>query len=222
MVPSFLQDNVSGEKRPVASKARTVSWLCVPYFCLEKYSTPSGLRASSHPMRTLLQARFALIQKDRDMKQAVCYLQNIPPEHCFHIAQVWFLVLDDSLVVSCARLPMNSLQGDFISTLSKPELQPSLSSPHILVSTKSSLLWTLPLEECQSWFAFVSHFWDYWPLQVEVKLNEKPITSSDWPRIMKLTEKTAVRLVVDFRYVYLYPTVEPLLTLAGHQQNQKL
>lgn len=29
------------------------------------------------------------------MKQAVCYLQNIPPEHCFHIAQVWFLILDD-------------------------------------------------------------------------------------------------------------------------------
>ncbi|KAK0122467.1 hypothetical protein ONS95_010699 [Cadophora gregata] len=199
MVPSFLQDNVSEEKRSVSSKAKAISWLCVPYFCLEKYSAPSGLKTSSHPMRTLLQARFALVQKERDMKQAVCYLQNIPAENCFHIAQVWFIILDDSLVVSCSRLPMNSLHGDFISTLPKAEVQPSLSSPHIHVSTKSSLLWTIPLEECQSWFAFISHFWDYWPLQVEVKLNEKPITASDWPRITKLAEKTTVRLVVDFR-----------------------
>ena len=104
MVPSFLQDNVVGEKRSAVSKARTVSWLCVPYFCLEKYSTPSGLRQSSHPMRTLLQARFALIQKDRDMKQAVCYLQNIPPEHCFYIAQVWLLILDDCTLAKVRRI----------------------------------------------------------------------------------------------------------------------
>ncbi|KAH9206701.1 hypothetical protein DL95DRAFT_375096 [Leptodontidium sp. 2 PMI_412] len=199
MVPSFLQETLAGEKRPKNSKARTISWLCAPYFCLEKYSTLSGLKGSSHPMRTLLQARFALVQKERDMKQAVCYLQNIPPEHCFHIAQVWFLILDDSLVVSCARLPMTSLQGEFISVLPKVGVKSSLSSPNILVSTKSSLLWSLPLEECQSWFAFVAHFRDYWPLQVEVKYNEKPVIASQWPKVLALSKKTAVRLVVDFR-----------------------
>ncbi|KAH7370897.1 hypothetical protein BKA65DRAFT_562836 [Rhexocercosporidium sp. MPI-PUGE-AT-0058] len=201
MVPAFLQETVAVEKRPVASKARTISWLCIPYFCMEKYAAPSGLRTSSHPMRTLLQARFALVQKARDMQQAVCHLPNIPPEHCFHIAQVWFLILSDSLVVSCARLPMTSLQGDLISVIPNTQIQSSLNSSNILVSTKSSLLWSLPLEECQSWFGFVSHFRDYWPLQVEVKYNEKAVTASEWPRILALAKKTTVRLMVDFQRI---------------------
>lgn len=95
MVPSFLQDNLSGEMRPKASRARTISWMCVPYFCLDKYAVPSGLKPSSHPMRTLLQARFSLVQKERDMQQAVCHLPDTPAEHCFYITQVWFLILDD-------------------------------------------------------------------------------------------------------------------------------
>lgn len=46
-------------------------------------------------MRTILQARFSLTGKNRDLKQAVCYLPDTPPDHCFYIAQLWFLVLDD-------------------------------------------------------------------------------------------------------------------------------
>lgn len=38
------------------------------------------------------------------MKQAVCYLQNIPPEHCFHIAQVWLLILDDCTLAKVRRI----------------------------------------------------------------------------------------------------------------------
>jgi hypothetical protein len=97
MVPSFLQDNISGEMRPKASRARTISWLCAPYFCLDRYATPSNLRPSSHPMRTLLQARYSLAQKKRDMEQAVCHLPGTPAEHCFYIAQIWFVILDDCM-----------------------------------------------------------------------------------------------------------------------------
>ncbi|KAL2066725.1 hypothetical protein VTL71DRAFT_2797 [Oculimacula yallundae] len=199
MVPAFLQDNLREEKRPSAPKARTISWICAPYFCLAKYATNSGLKPSSHPMRTLLQARFALVQKERDMKQAVRYLQDTPQEHCFHIAQVWFLILDNSLVISCARMSMQSIQGDYISIIPKPEIEPSLAGSNILVSTKSSLLWSLPLQQCQSWFGFVSHFCEYWPLQVNATYNDKPITASDWPRMLAIAKKTTVRLVVELR-----------------------
>jgi hypothetical protein len=46
-------------------------------------------------MRTLLQARFSLVQKQRDLQQAVCQLEDAATEHCFHIAQLWCLVLED-------------------------------------------------------------------------------------------------------------------------------
>jgi hypothetical protein len=98
MLPSYLQENIATEGRPKpSSRTRTVSWICVPYFCLENYFVPAAsARPSSHPMRTLLQARFSLIHKDRDMHQAVRLLPDPPAENCcFHIAQVLFIVLDD-------------------------------------------------------------------------------------------------------------------------------
>ncbi|RFU26986.1 hypothetical protein B7463_g9342, partial [Scytalidium lignicola] len=95
MVPSFMQDYISGDRRPKTLRPRIISWLCLPYFCLEKYFVSSNLREFSHPMRTILQARFSLTGKERDMKQAICHLPATPTDHCFYIAQVWFLVLDD-------------------------------------------------------------------------------------------------------------------------------
>ena len=169
MVPSFLQDNISGEKRPKASRARTISWLCVPYFRLARYAVPSSLKPSSHPMRTLLQARYSLVQRKRDMEQAVCQVTGTPDEHCFYIAQIWLLVLDDctyrflsryaqdklmleALIVSCAQLPMSWLQGDSIKIIDNPTDSSTTLAQNILIYTKNTLLWSLPVDECQDWF----------------------------------------------------------------------
>jgi hypothetical protein len=46
-------------------------------------------------MRTLLQARFSMVEKQRDMQQAVRHLDGIPLDHCFHIAQMWCLIIED-------------------------------------------------------------------------------------------------------------------------------
>lgn len=172
MVPSFLQDNISGEMRPKVSRARTISWLCVPYFCLDRYATPANLKPSSHPMRTLLQARYSLVQKKRDMEQAVCHLSGTPVEHCFYIAQIWLLILDDctyrissqyvydkltleALIISCAQSPISSLQGESISIVPNPTESPMTLSQNILVYTKNTLLWSLPVDECQDWFVCI-------------------------------------------------------------------
>lgn len=98
MEPGFLQERLSRDDRPndKAFGARTVTWLCLPYFCLEEYAgVLSASRPGSHPMRTLLQARFSLVRKERDLQQAVCKLADTPQGFCFHIAQTWCLILDD-------------------------------------------------------------------------------------------------------------------------------
>jgi len=173
MAPSYLQDNIAIESRPkTSSKTRPISWMCVPYFVLESYSIPKSTpRRSAHPMRTLLQARFSLVQQERDMQQAVRLLPDAAADKCFHIAQVWFVILDDckstsshsyrlffvltlhlALLISCSRQSMSSLQGDIISFTPKVNVE-NVAVPirNILVSSRTSL-WSLPLSECQDWF----------------------------------------------------------------------
>jgi len=184
MVPSFLQDNISGEKRPKASRARSISWLCVPYFRLDRYATPSSLKPSSHPMRTLLQARYSLVQRKRDMEQAVCQVSGTPADHCFYIAQIWLLVLDDcaspffsqfvqdkltqeALIVSCAQLPISSLQGESLKIIQNPLESSTILSQNILIYTKNSLLWSLPVSECQDWFVRIHHPCEGWCAHID-------------------------------------------------------
>lgn len=172
-----MQETLSQGDRPQdkLSRARAAIWICLPYFCLAEYSgVLSASRSGAHPMQTLLQARFSLVQKDRDLQQAVCNLLGTPPGFCFHIAQLWCLVLDDcnipwsylevddvadiplALLVTCARIPMSALQGEAISVISDPmPVQSRGKSPKILVSCGGSVLWSLPVEDCQTWFVSV-------------------------------------------------------------------
>lgn len=76
--------------------SRSLTWLCVPYFSLEKYSgLLSASMASSFPIETLLQSEYARTTQERDMQQAVCQNGEAPEGCCFHIAQLWCIVLDN-------------------------------------------------------------------------------------------------------------------------------
>jgi hypothetical protein len=104
MMPAVVTENIAGVQKAPMSRVEA-TWMCLPYFCLQKYSgASSGLHPSSHPIRTLLQARFSSVKKDRDMQQAVCRLPSTPSEHCFHIAQVWCIVLNECKTIFCSTL----------------------------------------------------------------------------------------------------------------------
>lgn len=78
-----------------SSTQRFVEWFAVPYFSLEPYSRNDA--GSEAPAYTLLQAQFSRAGKARDMQQAVCKNGDAPPGHCFHIAHLWCLVLDNCM-----------------------------------------------------------------------------------------------------------------------------
>ncbi|KAF4628859.1 hypothetical protein G7Y89_g9299 [Cudoniella acicularis] len=209
MAPGVLQEPLSKDSQDKVSRSGTISWICLPYFCLEKYSgSVSGQSVSSHPMRTLLQARFSLTRKERDMQQAVCHLPGTPADNCFHIAQVWCLVLDDDVLITCSRAPIESLTGKSISlskiagTL-KPVQNEKIRHNHILVAN-GKLLWSFPLEECQTWFAFLSHFWEYWPSKLEFS-EGKIITPDMWPKIITRASKTTVCIKFNDRAITKAP-----------------
>lgn len=92
--PKLRHEPLASGGKPLGSQ--TATWICLPYFSLEPYS---GLLATSNPKSfnppTLLQARYSRTTRNRDMEQAVCRQKAAPQGVCFHVAQLWCLILDN-------------------------------------------------------------------------------------------------------------------------------
>lgn len=78
-----------------------LSWLCLPYFCLDTLCSDSNEFSDSYPMQRLLQD---LMLKPEQEKKQVMSLMN-PPENgkCLHVAQLWAIEMNN------CRLPMSSI-----------------------------------------------------------------------------------------------------------------
>lgn len=79
--------------------SRKMTLLCLPFFSLEPYKedrlTALNHKSTVHPLRTLLQSQYSHVPSYRDRDQAAWKLR--PAEgKCFHVNQVWCLVVDDS------------------------------------------------------------------------------------------------------------------------------
>lgn len=90
---------------------KLVVWGCVPYVCLQKYAGDSAETLSSFPPETLMQAGSAGSTKSRDLKQAVCRMTTGPNKLCFHVAQLWVVVVNDSRSLSMVG---KTLCGNFL------------------------------------------------------------------------------------------------------------
>ncbi len=104
MEPQFLQTPLEPSKK-MSDLDRDepppimVRWLCMPFFILKQYSgLLAGSNLASFPSQTLLQAQYSRTTQQRDMGQAVCELGIANKGECFHIEQLWCLVVGDSKV----------------------------------------------------------------------------------------------------------------------------
>ncbi|KAI0593277.1 hypothetical protein F4775DRAFT_521473 [Biscogniauxia sp. FL1348] len=181
--------------------SRSLTWLCIPYFSLEKYSgLLSTSNPSSFPVETLLQSDYARTTREREMQQAVCQNGGAPGGQCFHIAQLWCIVLDNTLLITCGQMPAAVLRGDFVQMVTEPVKQPDLKMKMIYVSYYDSVLWAFPLEECMTWFNFSIHFREFWPQAVKVYHHGQSITGDDWPRVVNLAKYSNTGITLDLRF----------------------
>ncbi|KAI1376242.1 hypothetical protein F4677DRAFT_85578 [Hypoxylon crocopeplum] len=200
MDPRPIRVAIPPDDRTKAQLSRSLTWLCVPYFSLEKYSgLLSAGTASSFPIETLLQSEYARTTKERDMQQAVCQNGEVPEGCCFHIAQVWCIVLDNSLLITCGRMPGSTLRGDFVRIVTEPLKEPVGKTKTLYVSYYDTVLWALPLESCLTWFDFLIHFREFWPQAVRAYHHGHVITEADWPRIVNMVKNVNTKVVLDFR-----------------------
>lgn len=159
MEPKFVQVPIpreSSSTRDPGPSVRPVSWICLPYFVLERYSgLLSGSGPASFPPQTLLQAEYSRYAQDRDMLQAVCHHPNVPAGFCFHVAQLWCIVLDNSLLVTYGAVSATELRDDAIKIVNEPmrrDSTTSRASARIYVAYSDAVLWSFRLDECRNWF----------------------------------------------------------------------
>ncbi|KAK0701426.1 hypothetical protein B0T21DRAFT_300402 [Apiosordaria backusii] len=217
MEPKFLQlplpYDPSLKEQSFANRA--ITWVCLPYFSLEKYS---GLLAAENPttfpIQTLLQAQFSRATKDRDMQQAVRQLKGAPAELCFHISQLWCIVLDNcrsflcpqSLLLTCSRMTLDALCGDVIhkTTKTAQEMSTLKPSPRVFIRYLNKIMWALPIEECESWFAFMAHFLEFSPRTLSFFHYKRPVNPDDWPRILKLATHSRAGILLEMQIGYVH------------------
>ncbi|WQF77574.1 Putative Mg2+ transporter protein, CorA-like/Zinc transport protein ZntB [Colletotrichum destructivum] len=203
MDPSYLQlplQQGDQEKGAQAGK-RTATWLCIPYFSLEEYS---GIQATGNPGAfpplTLLQLAFSRNSQKRDMLQATRQIGNGEKGSCFHIRQLWCIVLDNSLLITCGSMYEEALRGDNIAVTSEPGREPTPNSDNdgrILIRYGESVLWSFPLQECQTWFAFIAHFSDFWPKAVRFHFNGRLLSEARWWKVLQFAGTSRRSVVIS-------------------------
>ncbi len=76
------------------SRNRAVYWVNLPFFELKKYSSEKH-SSELFPAQTLMQADYSQHLMARDMQQAVRQIKEGTEGHCFHISQLWGIIIDN-------------------------------------------------------------------------------------------------------------------------------
>ncbi|KAK1758176.1 hypothetical protein QBC47DRAFT_410891 [Echria macrotheca] len=191
---------------------RTLTWICLPYITLEKYSGLQGAaeNPSAFPIETLLQAKFSRTGRERDMLQAVCQSKDTPGGLCYHVAQIWCLIVGNSILFTYSRMTEENLRGDSIdlvaesTTIEKsPDTRPAAV---IAVCYRHTVLWSIPVDQCQTWLCFLVHFREFWPQRLQFFHRKRPVTADNWPKVWNLARNSDTKITLEMR---IGPSLEP-------------
>ncbi|KAL6854604.1 hypothetical protein J3F83DRAFT_475899 [Trichoderma novae-zelandiae] len=187
MEPRCMQTPIQWSDKDPSDDFHVANWICIPYFRLQQYSeSPSASNTALFPAQTLLQSQYSRSSQQRDMDQAVCQLGHVPRGQCFHISQMWCLIVGNSVLVTCGTMSQLDLQGTTVKMNPVPGQTSGVN--RILVSHGGALVWSLATKDCQTWFAFVAHFRAFWPRKIEFWRKDRPITAQNWDKVLKMAE----------------------------------
>ncbi|PSN71094.1 hypothetical protein BS50DRAFT_570502 [Corynespora cassiicola Philippines] len=182
--PEYLSETVENTvcigPRSKQTKKVVAQWIAIPYFYLTS--------------------------KDMDKPAPENKKGCVSEGDYFQVAQFWCLILDDTFMISCARVPVNDIPGNMIKLNHVPPPDPErpligYRTPMLQVSDGGLRLWLLPIEECETWAAFAANFVglgfnvvDGW--RVKLKFANIVLNASDWPTVLSIAKKTSVRLEI--------------------------
>lgn len=206
MAPAFRQVPLRATRRFTASldqnqnqdARRYATWICVPYLALSRYTgLESSADPASYPTETLLQSSYTRVARKRDLAQVVRQVGIGEDASCFHIPQLWSIVVGDSLLVTCGVMSQAELRGDVaepvkgvpthksVTIVSEPPKE-SNDGVRIMVYHEGSLAWIIPAKECPTYFSFISRFKEFWPRLVRFHYNGHRLLDGQlWERVQQ-------------------------------------
>ncbi|KAK8069876.1 Mg2+ transporter [Apiospora phragmitis] len=183
-----------------SSDQKHITWFCIPYFSLETYrGVLSANSGTEFPIETLLQSRYARTSRTRETQQVVYQDGQTADDKCFHISQLWCIVIDKSLLVTCGRMSSTILKDRIVSISPEPPNESPYHGKMIYVSYYGAVLWSIALEDCSTWFGFINHFHAFWPLPVRIFHRNEVATEVDWPRILHTAKHSSTPLTLELR-----------------------
>ncbi|KAE9992344.1 hypothetical protein EG327_009298 [Venturia inaequalis] len=141
----------------------SILFFSVPFFVLRDFAENNlAPRSGLFPTRALLQSQNSAVKKARELSQALRRLQHGNSDICLHVSQVWCLAFGNDHLFTCSTLALEDLLGESCKINTQP--RPDHNSPptvrgrqYITVRSTNEII-TLPLDQCGTWLAFVSHF----------------------------------------------------------------
>ncbi|KAF2004544.1 hypothetical protein P154DRAFT_587298 [Amniculicola lignicola CBS 123094] len=138
--PEYYEETIE------ASVFQGPRWVAIPCF----YLTPAASQNKGHKSEGF---------SDYAKKGVIC------EGHFFQVAQFWCLLIGDGtagLMVSCTRMAVKDLPGSLVNIRHVPPADSATlitgdGAPMLQVSDGGLRLWLLPLDECETWPAFVTH-----------------------------------------------------------------
>jgi hypothetical protein len=187
-------------------KRNSISHLCFPYFCLDRYgmSKPAG-KSILHPMRPLLQSYFSSAKKEQDLQQAICNLPDTPKDHCWNVAQLWCLVVNTDLLLTCSRHHVEEISRDILGIQTLPSASQSAIQKESVTKIKvfqedAKILWLLPLQECETFLETAGFFWETemslqkLGLQLSMTSGGRPVTPENWIKVLEPLKRSNTRI----------------------------
>jgi hypothetical protein len=196
--------------RSRSQKTETIRWMCVPYFFVRDPEPKAKGRRKTTDHDFIgntyePQSSFLLPPLDSGY---------VAEGARFQVAQLWVLIVGESLILTCARRGIeevmrtrrsNEVSETMINIQTLPPANPTNRSvgdraPVLIVSDGGIRTWLLPVDKCLHWPEFTANFaelgvdlFDGWDLMYQ----DYKLSSKDWPQLMEQAKKSSVRLVLE-------------------------
>ncbi|CZT19463.1 uncharacterized protein RCC_05314 [Ramularia collo-cygni] len=166
--------------------------------------TPSNKHSSiGHPARTLFQSLNPRNNSRRDLKQVACQMLPHRDQRYLYLSQVWFLVINHDLIITCSTLAENELYGDMLqkpaTTNERPPKHKVLS---IRLKTHDKNTWLLEQDDCSTYLDLAAHFSSYttnFADDFAILEDGAEVFPHQWPDVVERSKTCPLYLVMKKR-----------------------
>ncbi|TLD36737.1 hypothetical protein E2P81_ATG02519 [Venturia nashicola] len=167
MTPNVFFGNLTQDRSVrtdrLTAPRTSILFFSVPFFLLREFAENNlAPRSGLFPTRALLQSQNSAVKRARELSQALRKLQAGDRDICLHVSQVWCLAIGEDHLFTCSTLALEDLLGESCKINIQPRpghiSPPTVQGRQYITIRSANEIIVLPLNQCGTWLAFISHF----------------------------------------------------------------